>query len=1000
MVNIKEKRIENLIKELYSLRYGETVPLDAEIIQDRDPIPYEDIETRTFQKIEVGTKWGELWDSSWFKFKGKVPEEWKGKEVVALIDIGGEGCVFKEGSPYCGITYKRTEVLYERKRRIMLYSNSSGGEEVSLLVEGAANGLFGAKPPWNTAWPFFRLNQAELALFDKEIWTLAMDMDFLLELYKTMEPNQPRAKRVLAGLNRAANLTPLRENISEALEITKALIHTPSSSSELTAWSVGHAHMDLAWLWRYRETRRKGGRTFSTAFRMMEEYPEYIFGASQPQLFEWIKEDYPQLFNEVKEAVKSGRMECQGGMWVEPDMNVPSGESLVRQCLYGKRFYKKEFGLDLKNLWLPDVFGYSAALPQILKKSGIDYFITQKISWNELNTFPHHTFMWGGIDGTEVQSHFLPTNNYNCDNQPQKMVDASLRFAQSDIHEGYLNLYGIGDGGGGPSRRHIEWVKRGKDCEGMPKLKPAKAEQFLQYLEEKGTADLPQWRGELYLEKHRGTYTTQALMKKYNRQIELKLRDVELLGALVKREKKGKYPAELVERIWKNTLLNQFHDVLPGSSINEVYTDAHKISEESLHSLAAIEKELMHQLFSEENEDYLTLINTQPWERTEVVCIEDVDYSVTVPSLGYASFSKEELAEKELFDDKVTVSEDGSLLENELLRIEIKSDGAIGSIYFKETGQEMLKPEGAGIFKLFEDKPYAFDAWDISSYYTETLPEIALLKSQKVVKKNSLMVQVEQIYSIGSSEIRQVLELRSGESLLRAGCFVDWKENKKMLRMCAVTDISWPTATYEIQYGSIERPTHSNTSWDAAKHEVCGHRFADLSQTDRGMALLNDCKYGYRIHGSVMELNLLRSPVFPDAEADRGCHEFSYAFMPHTGMLKDSDVIKVSHNFNSSLLQLEGRVQEGEKTNSWIYSDSEQVCIDVVKPAEDSDGIIVRCYETKGGSCRFKLNMKLPFTHVYSVNLMEEEEELLSVQNPQGFELEIKPFEIMTLLLK
>ncbi|NQT58018.1 MAG: alpha-mannosidase [Bacteroidetes bacterium] len=999
MVNIKEKRIEKLIEELYSLRYGERVPLDAIFTKDTTPIPYEDIESRIFQKIEVGTKWGELWDSSWFKLSGKVPGHWKGKAVAALIDIGGEGCLFKDGSPYCGITYKRTETLFERKRRIMLYDVAEGGEEVSLLIEGAANGLFGDKPPWNTAWPFFQLNQAELAFLNEEIWTLAMDMDFLLQVYKTLDPNLPRAKRILHGLNRAANLTPLRENVSEALKITKDLIQTPSSTSELTAWSVGHAHIDLAWLWRYRETRRKAGRTFSTALRMMEEYPEYIFGASQPQLFEWVKEDYPKVYNEVKEAVKSGRMECQGGMWVEPDMNLTGGESLVRQCLYGKRFFKEEFGLEINNLWLPDVFGYSAALPQILKKSGIDYFMTQKISWNETNTFPHHTFMWAGIDGTEVQTHFLPTNNYNCANEPQRMTEANLRFAQSDIHEGYLNLYGIGDGGGGPSRRHIEWALRGQDCEGMPKIKMAKAQQYFQYLAEKGTADLPRWRGELYLEMHRGTYTTHALIKKYNRQLELKLRDVELLGTLVKCIAKGEYPAERIERIWKDTLLNQFHDVLPGSSIKEVYEDAEKISEENLKSLAAIEKTFLHQLFSHEVGDSITLFNTQPWKRTELVCIEGKDISVTVPSMGYASFSKEELKLLESKDEKVTISEDGSLLENEFLRIEIKDDGIIKSILLKETGQEMLKPEGAGIFKLYEDKPYTFDAWDISPYYTETIPETALLKSQKILKKTRLVIQIEQVYRIGLSEIKQVLELRSGESLLRAHCIVEWNETNKMLRVSAETDISWPTATYEIQYGSIERPTHSNTSWDEAKFEVCGHRFADLSQPDRGIALLNDCKYGYRIYDSVMELNLLRSPLFPDAEADRGHHEFSYAYMPHSGMLKDSDVIKTSHNFNTPLLILDGRVREEEKTYSWFSSDSDQVCIDVVKPVEDGEGVVVRCYEIKGGSCRCRLSSDLPINQVYSVNLLEKVDELLAVEKPNNFILEFKPFEIKTLLL-
>jgi len=343
MINITEKRIENLIRELYRQRYKENLELDTVYTADRERIPFGDIEKRPFKALKKGEKWGELWDSGWFRFSGKVPSSWKGKQVVALIDIGSEGCVFRDGSPYCGITYKRTDEFFERKRRVMLFTEAAGGETVDLLVEGAANGLFGMAPPWSTPWPYFQLNQAELAVFDSRVWQLAMDMEFLLQLYKTMNPDSPRAKKILRGLNETANLTPLADHIEDGLRITGGLIKTPVSPSTPTAWSVGHAHLDLAWLWRYKETRRKGGRTFSTALRLMEEYPEYIFGASQPQLFQWIKEDYPRLYEDVKKAVARGRMECQGGMWVEPDMNVTGGESLVRQCLYGKKFFRDEF---------------------------------------------------------------------------------------------------------------------------------------------------------------------------------------------------------------------------------------------------------------------------------------------------------------------------------------------------------------------------------------------------------------------------------------------------------------------------------------------------------------------------------------------------------------------------------------------------------------------------------------------------------------------------------
>jgi len=996
MINITEKRIENLIRELYRQRYKENLELDTVYTADRERIPFGDIEKRPFKALKKGEKWGELWDSGWFRFSGKVPSSWKGKQVVALIDIGSEGCVFRDGSPYCGITYKRTDEFFERKRRVMLFTEAAGGETVDLLVEGAANGLFGMAPPWSTPWPYFQLNQAELAVFDSRVWQLAMDMEFLLQLYKTMNPDSPRAKKILRGLNETANLTPLADHIEDGLRITGGLIKTPVSPSTPTAWSVGHAHLDLAWLWRYKETRRKGGRTFSTALRLMEEYPEYIFGASQPQLFQWIKEDYPRLYEDVKKAVARGRMECQGGMWVEPDMNVTGGESLVRQCLYGKKFFRDEFGVDVNNLWLPDVFGYSAALPQILKKSGIDYFITQKISWNETNEFPHHTFLWKGIDGTAVEAHFLPANDYNSNNEPQKMNDATLRFAQSDIHDGYLNLFGVGDGGGGPSRRHIEWARRGNNCEGMTRIKPAKASDFLEYLDEKGTADLPVWSGELYLELHRGTLTTQSLMKKHNRLMETRLRDVELLGTVSRFLGGMSYPKEEMERIWKETLLNQFHDVLPGSSIREVYQDASEISERNLKNLKSMEVEMLEEIFPEKDEDGFTVINTQPWERTEILCIDGKDCRVTVPPMGFLSCSGDALLPAER-DEELQINSDGSLLENSRIKVELDENGLISSLILKELDREMLSSDGAAAFKLYEDKPYFWDAWDISPYYRETQPETAVLESRNILEHTPVRVAVEQVFSIGNSRIRQNIELRGSESILRVDCRVDWKEDNKMLRLCSGTSITWPTATYEIQYGSLERPTHSNTSWDDAKFEVCGHKYVDLSQADRGLSLMNDSKYGYRIHENMMEMTLLRSPSYPDPGADRGVNEFSFAFMPHAGRC-DSRIVKESHNFNSPLLVLKGR-KAGSNEGSWFTVDNGNICIEAVKPAENGDGFVVRCYETQGGSCTCRLKSSIPAEEVCSVNLLEEIEGQIL---PEGdsVRLDFKPFEIKTLLFR
>ncbi|MDC7239291.1 MAG: glycoside hydrolase family 38 C-terminal domain-containing protein, partial [Spirochaetales bacterium] len=687
-----------------------------------------------------------------------------------------------------------------------------------------------------------------------------------------------------------------------------------------------------------------------------------------------------------------------GGMWVEPDMNIPTGESLVRQCLYGKRFFREEFGKDLKNLWLPDVFGYSAALPQILKKAGIDHFVTQKISWNETNTFPHHTFVWTGIDGTSIDSHFLPTDTYNCSNDPEIMIASEKRYKQNDVRGGFLNLYGVGDGGGGPSRRHIEMMKRGENCQGMPRMKAARAEEFLDYLDGEDSGDLPVWQGELYLELHRGTYTTQSLMKKRNRLSEQALRDTELLQTMAMTETGSEYPRQQIEKSWKATLCNQFHDVLPGSSIAEVYEDAHRISAEVLKDLKELEDSAIAALFPEEAADQITLINTQSHSRREWIEIDGRDHQIDVPALGAVSLSLNDLKNlEEPKEKRVTWDSTSGILENEVIRIELEEDGTIGSLYMKEMAREMLKG-GANRFLLYEDRPYSWDAWDVSAYYRDTVPEQAVLAGRKLVKDSKASVIIEQNFTVGKSRIIQILELRSGESLVRSECRVQWLEDEKMLRLNALPAINWPRASYEIQFGVIERPAHSNTSWDQAQFEVCGHRFADYSQTDRGLALINDCKYGYRIQDGVMELNLLRSPLYPDSGADRGDHSFAFAYMPHAGGLQSSSVQEEAFAFNSPLKMIRGRTASGTGGQSWFSMDHSAIRIESIKAAEEGSGIILRLYETKGGDARGTLSSFRPVRMAEETSLLEEKTGDLDCPDGKVM-LDFHPFEIKTVRL-
>lgn len=1020
---IANKRIEQFIRRLRERYYGAHTPLQCEVTVDREPIPLSKLGSRTFEPIRQGSVWAGQWDSAWFRFAAQVPADWQGAEAVALIDTGSEACVFRDGSPWIGLTNKPVDGGVERKRRVPLGvvggaregAGVSGGvhpgERVELLVEAAANQLFGARSTASA----YRLNQAELATFDRDLWQLVLDLEFLFDLASGLPPESTRSRRIIAGLNQAANAWAGGSGRADVKAIAAELLSQGANASAPTVWSVGHGHLDLAWLWPIRESRRKGGRTFATQLRLLEEYPDYVFGASQPQLFEWVHEDYPALYERVRSAVKSGRFEVQGAMWVEPDMNLSSGEALVRQCLYGKRYFACEFGVDIRHLWLPDVFGYSAALPQILRGCGVDVFMTQKISWNERNTFPHHTFVWEGIDGSRVRSHFLPTNTYNHDNRPSALIASEHRFAEGDKFGDFLNLYGVGDGGAGPSREHIERGLRGRDTEGAPKFRFAPAEEFFEKLRGIPEEQLPLWQGELYLELHRGTYTTQARMKQYNRRLEHLLHDVELLQvqvdvslglAAAPGDGKSAAPSDELDGIWKDTLLTQFHDILPGSSIGWVYRDAHEMSQRNLARLTEMRDALIRRLVPNATEAskvveirpdvefegrVTALANTLPWERSALVSDSDGERHIRVPASGYAAGEAAEVSRS----GQAAASSEG--MENEVLRLAFAEDGSITSIYRLDLQREYLAGT-ANQFTLWEDLPYSWDAWDISHYYRETRPERARLIERTVERESGLRVCVRQSFVIGNSKIVQLISLDAGSAVIRFDCRVDWREEHKHLRVGAETAIRSPQARYEIQYGTVERPTVSNTSWDEARFEVAAHRFVDLSRPDAGFALINDCKYGHRVQGGEMELTLLRSPKEPDPDADIGEHAFAFGYMAHEGEGASTAVLRAAHEMNAPVLAVVGggdasgggrcffsvsevgssdrRAHGGANPGQGAGANPGQgagvrVKLETVKRAEDGKGVILRLYETEGSECDITLNLPECFRTVEFVDMLE-----------------------------
>jgi alpha-mannosidase len=765
----------------------------------------------------------------------------------------------------------------------------------------------------------------------------------------------------------------------------------------------------------------------------MQEYPEYRFGASQPQLYAFVKEHHPDLYARVKQAIADGRWEPQGCMWVEADCNICSGESLVRQCIHGKRFFREEFGVDVDHLWLPDVFGYSAALPQILQKSGVRYFLTQKISWNQFNKFPHHTFLWEGIDGTRVFTHFPPADTYNGNCRPRELLYSCRNFAEKDRTDRWLYPYGFGDGGGGPSRHQLESLRRARDCEELPRVEQGFARDFFREAEA-AIRDLPLWCGELYLELHRGTLTTQALSKWYNRRCELGLRDGEMLVALAVggrgRDESRPY-GEAFDRLWKLVLLNQFHDIIPGSSIGWVYRDSRAQYEQVLGELSGIAAEadqvLAARVDTRGDGRSVLLFNTLSWDREDTVSVPLVEgeeavtveaaegqalptqmvetdagrqalVRASVPSVGHAVVFVRPRAWGEV-TNPLTVTE--RLLENEVLRAEFDEQGRLCRLLDKENRREVVPEGGVGNqLALYEDKPAAWDAWDVDIYYEEVPPETAELVSAEVGEKGPVRASIVQEKRVSNSTLRQEVRLAAGSRRLEFVTQVDWDETDRMLRTSFPVDVRADTASFEIQYGHVARPTHRNTSWDMARFEVVGHKWVDLSEPGYGVALLNDCKYGHKVLGNVLDLNLLRSPKTPDPDADIGHHTFTYALLPHAGMLHESDVIRQGYELNVPVRVIATDAHEGQlpARQSWVSVECEpgaSVILEVLKEADDGNGLIARLYEAHGRPSRCVLRMATPIRAARVCNLLEEDEGDLEVSEGRVV-LQMGRFEIVT----
>jgi alpha-mannosidase len=957
----------NLIKSKIYTVIGE---LKAEAYVTPEPVPFTERTSGNRLTPEKGGVWGALWDCAWFRFTGKMPELPERRQTALLIDVAGEGLIVdNDGNPVRGLTCVDSLFAFEhgmpgkRVWRIAL----KPGDAIDFWMDAGNNDLCGQ-------YRGGRLLACDIAAFDPAAHKLYYDYIVLYDLFKCLPPESARRCAVMYALSGAGALICdwTDANVRKAGKLLRRELDKKGGTPSLRYYASGHAHLDLAWLWPVRESVRKAARTFATAVANIEEYPGYVFGQSQPQQYVWIKEQYPALYERVKAKVAEGRLEPQGAMWVEADTNIPGGEALVRQILYGKRFYRKEFGKDIKILHLPDVFGYSAALPQILKKSGVDYMLTIKMSWSWFNVFPYHTFNWIGQDGSSVLTHLPPEGNYVSSGAPRAVRAATENFLEKGLFDKALILYGIGDGGGGPGEEHLESMARIKNLDGIEPVKQAAVIDFFNALD-KDKAKAKSYKGEMYLEAHQGTYTTQAKSKYYNRLLEKLLRDAEIACTAAFCQYGAPYPQAELERIWKEVLLYQFHDILPGSSIKRVY-------DESIARYKILEKEVRDILDKAlSGVGYDGYFNALSWDREDYVENGGAWVKLKIPALSSARFCDGETVSA-FYGLKASIR----ILSNGRLTAVFNGAGAVVSL--KDSGGFEAIDGEANVLNIYCDSG---DAWNINPEYYKKPVHRAKLINVKSYIDGAYAVR-EQRFAYGRSVFLQTVKLKAGSDCLEFDNTVDWREKEKMFRIDGGFNVFSDKVVCDIQFGSIERTTLENTSLDFGQFEICAHKYIDLQNDGCGVALLNDCKYGYRAKGRLISLNALRSTDYPCADADRGEQRFRYAVYPHNGK---NETARRAYEFNYPLHRTSKRIAPLVS----VSDDAPGVVVEAVKKAEDGDGIIVRLYNNNNAPVNAFIRTQTA-TRAMSVNLMEDRIGALP-QIDGSFPLTFKPFEIHTLLL-
>ncbi|MBN1874401.1 MAG: alpha-mannosidase [Anaerolineae bacterium] len=1000
-----------------------------------------DVDDKDWPTIEPNTYWGAWLADYLLRTTFQVPDDWDPDVPVALHLPLGEAGDFShpEALAYIdGIAYAAAD---RHHQEILLSDNWRDGQEHGLALHTwtGMGGFFGRGPGAK-----LYMHPCAVLQIDQPTRDFIAMARVALGIADKLGEDVPAKGYLLNALDEAFKLLDTREPFGEAFYASvasayaalRAGIEKAGSPMDVDVVTTGHAHIDVAWLWTLGQTRRKAGRTFHTVLRLMEQFPDYHFSQSQPQLYDYLLEDYPELMDAIKVRVAEGRWEPLGGMWVEADCNITGAESLARQFLLGRSFFSEHFGPDAESpiLWLPDVFGYAWALPQLIKQAGINYFMTIKIGWNQYNRLPYDSFWWQGLDGSKILTHFSTTpaghfaSTYSAQATPEEAIGIWENFQQKESQHELLMLYGHGDGGGGPTLEMLENIREMGSFPATPKLRQDSALTFFRNLEEKSGDVLPTWNGELYLEYHRGTYTTQARNKRANRKSEFLLHDAEFLASLAAvLDPEYKYPAAALHKAWKLVCLNQFHDIIPGSSIKPVYVESLQQYDE-IKVLGNTARDVALAVIGQHSGHDLIIVNTTSFARNDLafwhghlnmgqslqqangtpVATQTTSEGTWIAAGELPPYSVRGLSigagETPGLDTGLTVTP--TLLENRLLRVELNEAGDLVRILDKVSNREVL-PSGAiaNQFQAFEDRPMMFDAWDIDIYYDDKMWLAEPAMSVEVVASGPLRATLEIRRRILHSDVVQRISLNYNSAQLDFDTTIDWRERHILLKTAFPVDVLSPTATYDIQWGNVERPTHRNTSWDWARFETCAHKWVDLSEGGYGVSLLNDCKYGHDVRDNVMRISLLRSPTMPDPEADQGEHRFAYSLLPHTGSW-DEITIAAAYALNDSSLVWRRPDEHHVVDNPiclsadvpFIAVNQPNVVVETIKWAEDGDGVIVRLYENQRRRGPVALTTSFRLAKAWHTNLLEDNRTALTTDGNNVI-LYVKPYEIVTLRL-